>query len=265
MQSYFLFGVRSFIIWGGSFRLGVTFFVVLIILVLFIADLFAIIVIFCLFAIYYFVGLVIFVFQIDFSVYIDFDFFFFLFSLYYFFVFFLIFFFFFLGLVFFIYAWLLRWVYVSFIFIIPYNVESRHPWLLCQYVSHDVVHLHLLWRVLPQLFAVILVIHIVAYSHKLPAVVRAAQQDHSNADQLAGRDQLSGRRVRREHELIHTDRDGAHQDRVQLLVVLERPRGPDVGQFPLQIILQWLQTLESDLKLVRISELSRVVQHFYTQ
>ena len=68
-------------------------------------------------------------------------------------------------------------------------------------------------------------------------------------------------RIRLEDKHVSPLRDWPHVDGVQDLVVVGALSTPDVGQLPLQVILQVLHTVESDFKLERALVGSRVVEN----
>ena len=68
-------------------------------------------------------------------------------------------------------------------------------------------------------------------------------------------------RIRLEDKHVSPLRDWPHVDGVQDLVVVGALSTPDVGQLPLQVILQVLHAVESYLKLERALVGSRVIEN----
>lgn len=118
---------------------------------------------------------------------------------------------------------------------IPLDGKPRHARLAGEHVAADLLDDGLGGRVVDQLVALVLVVDIVAHAHKLAAVVRAGEQDHCHAKQLVDRDALRVGRVRLEHKLVDPHGNRPDQQRVELLVVVVRLGGADVGEFPLEV------------------------------
>ena len=118
---------------------------------------------------------------------------------------------------------------------IPLDRKARHARLLGEDIAANLLNDGLRRRGAGQLLAVVLIVDIVSDAHKLAAVVGAGQEDHGDAEKLVEGNALEVRRVGLEHELVDADGDRTDEKRVELLVVVVRLRGPDVGELPLEV------------------------------
>lgn len=118
---------------------------------------------------------------------------------------------------------------------IPLDGEARDAGLRIQDIAADLLNDWLGWRVGVQLLRLVLVVDVVADAHELAAVVGAGEQNDGDAEDLGVGDALRVRRVGLEDELVDADGDGPDEEGVQLLVILVRGCGADVGELPLEI------------------------------
>jgi len=75
-------------------------------------------------------------------------------------------------------------------------------------------------RLRVQLFGVVLIVNIVANADKFSIIVAACKEDDGNTEDFGSRDALQIGWVGLEDEFVHAYRDGAHEERVELLIVL---------------------------------------------
>lgn len=73
---------------------------------------------------------------------------------------------------------------------IPVDGETSDSWLLGQDAPVQLVVGDALWRVLTELLVQVVVVDVVSNADKLAVLVRACNQDHSNANNVAVGDQL---------------------------------------------------------------------------
>lgn len=103
---------------------------------------------------------------------------------------------------------------------LPFDSKASHTRLLSQNIATDVFDLGLRGGLRGQFFRVVLVVHVVAHTNKFTAIVAAGKEDDSDAQDLGGGDPLEIGGVSLEDELVHSDRDGADEERVEFLVML---------------------------------------------
>ncbi len=87
----------------------------------------------------------------------------------------------------------------------PFDCKTGDSWLLCEYVSSDLLEDGLCWRIRIELLGVILVIDIVPDSHKFSAVVGTCKKDDGDTEDFGIWDSVGVGGVRFEDEFVDTD------------------------------------------------------------
>ena len=103
---------------------------------------------------------------------------------------------------------------------VPLNRKPSDSWLLSKDISSDSLNDGLSWGLGIQLVRIVFVVDVVADSDELPSVVAASQKDDSDAEDFGSWYPFEVWRVGFEDELVHAYRDGSHEERVKLLIML---------------------------------------------
>lgn len=112
---------------------------------------------------------------------------------------------------------------------IPLDGKASDAGLLGENVAADLLDNGLCRGVGAELLDLVLVVDIVADANEFATIVGAGQEDDGNAHDLSIGDALGVGGIGLEDELVDADGDGADQQGVELLVILVRGGGADVG------------------------------------
>lgn len=104
--------------------------------------------------------------------------------------------------------------------VLPLDGEASHTRLLSEDIAADVLDLGLRRGVGGQFFRVVLVVHVVAHTDEFTTVIAAGEQNDGDAENLRIGDPLVIGRIGLENELVHSDRDGTDEQRVEFLILL---------------------------------------------
>lgn len=118
---------------------------------------------------------------------------------------------------------------------VPLDSEACDSWLLSKDIAADTLKNWLGWWVCVHLIVVVLVVDIVANTNKLAVIVGAGQEDDSDTKNFGIWNAAGVWSLGLKDKLVDTDWDWTDQKRVQLLVVLSRLGGTDIGELPLKI------------------------------
>lgn len=104
--------------------------------------------------------------------------------------------------------------------VLPFDGEASHTRLLSEDIAADVLDLGLRRGVGGQFFRVVLVVHVVAHTDEFTTIIAACEQNDGDAEDLRIGDPLVIGRIGLEDELVHSDRDGTNEQRVEFLILL---------------------------------------------
>lgn len=111
----------------------------------------------------------------------------------------------------------------------PLDGKSGHTGLFSKDVAAYVLDNRLGRGVCCQLLAIVLIVHIVADPNEFSAVIAAGEEDDGHAQHLGGGNAVDVRSGSLEDELVHSDRNGTNQERVEFLVILRAVTGSEYG------------------------------------
>jgi hypothetical protein len=103
---------------------------------------------------------------------------------------------------------------------VPLDSKARHAGLLCKNVATNLLDDGLGRRVGLKLLVVILVVDVVSDTNELATIVGAAQKDNSDSNDLGIGNALRVGGVGLKNEFVDTDRNGSHQQSIELLIIL---------------------------------------------
>lgn len=123
---------------------------------------------------------------------------------------------------------------------IPLDGEPSHTGLLSKDIAANALNDGFGWGLCRQLLRVVLIVDIVANTDKFTAVVAASQEDHSDTEDLRGRNALQIGRICLENELVHTDGDRADQEGVEFLVIFGAIKDVLVSEGQMDAVRGWI-------------------------
>lgn len=150
---------------------------------------------------------------------------------------------------------------------LPFDCESSHSGFLGKNVSSDPFDDGLGWRLILQFLTIVLIVDVISDSYKLPSIIRACQENNCDTDDFGRWESFHIRRVCFEDKLVHPDRYGANEERVELLIVFCRGCRANIGEFPFEVCDECQRDMLSQalrsLPFRRCSMHSKVISKLY--
>ena len=103
---------------------------------------------------------------------------------------------------------------------IPLDGKASYTRLLCENLPLHLFDDRLSRRLQRQCLVCVFVVDVVAHADELAVFIAAAQQDDSDANDLAVGDARQVRGIGAEDELVDANGEGSNKDGIQLLVIL---------------------------------------------